>query len=478
MQNQTLQITKWPFYVANFILNIVAVLLVVCVPSFSVGMALLFVLTAGLGAALLAIPFLMEYRARVEAYAIEMRSRAGVNEAKFEEWARDLKEQTEYLSRLTEQIENNMYATEGMVRRADRKLMALEKFESKMDQVLGGVSAGELSTTSMQYSSLRSVENEPLFAQASGLSQGNDLDVALFHGGGDAFDGEFRGDDVNSSRVEDASAMKVMYAEDSDMGESFELENEHDIEEEDGGVEPLVIALDSENDDSLALESDEALPMEVEDVESEEEEVNHEEAQFVKVEEEVHAPKVRVSTKASGRKRKSAAKKDEEMTLFPEEEEGGGFLDASGGYFESAKDFEVGEEAVVERKVIEVELSEGNVRVGGYDDASAGAQAPESAYTITESRAGETVVVVNVMIGLGNKPFIRGAGGELSWEKGVAMEFLEIGKWGYTIRKPSRTIEFRIFKNDKEADAYVYNLKVGQMIEVSPKFVPKEMSRA
>ena len=45
---------------------------------------------------------------------------------------------------------------------------------------------------------------------------------------------------------------------------------------------------------------------------------------------------------------------------------------------------------------------------------------------------GTTTVVANVMIGIGNKPYLRGEGPGLSWEEGVAMNFIEIGKWAWS----------------------------------------------
>ncbi|NBR22078.1 MAG: hypothetical protein EBT88_17345, partial [Proteobacteria bacterium] len=48
---------------------------------------------------------------------------------------------------------------------------------------------------------------------------------------------------------------------------------------------------------------------------------------------------------------------------------------------------------------------------------------------------GMTTVIAKVMIGIGNKPYVRGEGPGLSWEEGVPMNFLEIGKWAWS---PSR----------------------------------------
>ena len=36
------------------------------------------------------------------------------------------------------------------------------------------------------------------------------------------------------------------------------------------------------------------------------------------------------------------------------------------------------------------------------------------------------------MIGIGNKPYLRGEGPGLSWDEGVPMNFIEIGKWSWS----------------------------------------------
>lgn len=491
MQTQALQITKWPFYTANAVLNLAAVLLVLSVPSFSVWVAFLFVLCAGLGAVLLAAPFLMEYRARVQAHAQDARSRANVNEERFEEWASNLKEQTEYLAQLTEQIENNMFATEGLVRRADRKLDALEKFESKMDQIIGETRSSGNSSSTFQESTFRSTENEPLFARAQISNNENELDLSIFNddvevesdidgdGAGDAsnaaskvvfqeqsdyacsfhsstgaFDNRNQGHNVSVARNDDFDSIETA----NECGEDNELSDER---EEDPSC-PFSLSGHEQSSDSSVLSNDpfsaSADALDVEYASAEEEVVP-----VVAVDPEPAATsKVRVSTKSSGRRKKSAAAESKEIPLFPED------VSRENASNDSSKE----DESDLELKLnFDKEGSE-----SASEDNSAANEAPESAYKVQSSGSGSTAVIANVMIGLGNKPFIRGEGGDLSWEKGLPMEFLEIGKWGFTFEKPSKNMSFRIFKNDKEADAYVYKMKSGQVLEVEPKFIAKNLS--
>ena len=83
-----------------------------------------------------------------------------------------------------------------------------------------------------------------------------------------------------------------------------------------------------------------------------------------------------------------------------------------------------------------------------------------------------TIVTVNKLMGIGNKPFLRGSGGGLNWEKGLEMEFQEMGKWTWTAPEGlSEDIEVQVYTNDKNADRKgKYTLRPGQPLEISPEF--------
>ncbi|MGB0742945.1 MAG: hypothetical protein ACPGSB_00330 [Opitutales bacterium] len=89
-----------------------------------------------------------------------------------------------------------------------------------------------------------------------------------------------------------------------------------------------------------------------------------------------------------------------------------------------------------------------------------------------KARKNDAVITAAVFIGIGNKPYLRGSGAGLSWEKGVLMEFQEIGKWRWVA--PSETeepLELQIYRNDEDADkSGKYTLEPGQKLEVSPVF--------
>lgn len=60
----------------------------------------------------------------------------------------------------------------------------------------------------------------------------------------------------------------------------------------------------------------------------------------------------------------------------------------------------------------------------------------------------DAVITVNALIGIGNKPYLRGDGAGLSPDKGVQMDYLEIGKWRYVLPDFDGQLHFKILKND------------------------------
>jgi biopolymer transport protein ExbB/TolQ len=88
---------------------------------------------------------------------------------------------------------------------------------------------------------------------------------------------------------------------------------------------------------------------------------------------------------------------------------------------------------------------------------------PEPAATSSEEAAepslveasvssdGATRLLVTAYIGIGNKLFIRGDGPGLSWDKGVPMQFVSIGKWGWASNDVTAPIACKLYKNDETA---------------------------
>lgn len=106
------------------------------------------------------------------------------------------------------------------------------------------------------------------------------------------------------------------------------------------------------------------------------------------------------------------------------------------------------------------------------------ATAPETAapgdeeMTANSEKTTATSVTVNKLMGIGNKPFLRGSGAGLSWEKGVEMEFQEIGKWTWSVPGDlSEGIEVQVYRNDEDIDRKgKYTLQPGQQLKLSPEF--------
>jgi hypothetical protein len=64
------------------------------------------------------------------------------------------------------------------------------------------------------------------------------------------------------------------------------------------------------------------------------------------------------------------------------------------------------------------------------------------------SADGATRLVVTAYIGIGNRLFIRGEGPGLSWEKGVPLSFVSIGKWRWETNDAAGPVRFKLYKND------------------------------
>jgi hypothetical protein len=93
--------------------------------------------------------------------------------------------------------------------------------------------------------------------------------------------------------------------------------------------------------------------------------------------------------------------------------------------------------------------------------APAAADAPESA-----AGAAGTALIVNLMIGIGNKPFVRGTGPGLSRDKGVPMSFLGIGRWQWVSPDPEAPATVEVWKNDQSPMGEALHLPGGEPVEV------------
>lgn len=96
---------------------------------------------------------------------------------------------------------------------------------------------------------------------------------------------------------------------------------------------------------------------------------------------------------------------------------------------------------------------------------------PSLASEMSYNPAQGTSLVVHANLGIGKKPYIRGQGPGLNWIYGSPMSFIEVGKWQWTAPDSSQPIICRIYKNDEiPADGEVLCLQPGEQVELSPIF--------
>jgi hypothetical protein len=82
------------------------------------------------------------------------------------------------------------------------------------------------------------------------------------------------------------------------------------------------------------------------------------------------------------------------------------------------------------------------------DESPPAPSAPEISEPAVSSD-GATRLVVTAYIGIGNRLFIRGEGPGLSWEKGVPLTFVSIGKWRWDTNDAAAPVRFKLYKNDE-----------------------------
>ena len=106
-----------------------------------------------------------------------------------------------------------------------------------------------------------------------------------------------------------------------------------------------------------------------------------------------------------------------------------------------------------EEEAIEEEISVDEVAVESASPASAPA-------------GGGTSLTINLMIGIGNKPYVRGTGPGLSQDNGQLMTFLGIGRWQWVSPEPDAPATVEIWKNDQTPMGEPLHLSGGEPVEV------------
>jgi hypothetical protein len=85
---------------------------------------------------------------------------------------------------------------------------------------------------------------------------------------------------------------------------------------------------------------------------------------------------------------------------------------------------------------------------------------------------GATRLLVTAYIGIGNRLFIRGDGPGLSWDKGVPLQFVSIGKWRWETNDATGPLQFKLYKNDEIECSALGNQRLdpGHQQEVTAAF--------
>jgi len=84
----------------------------------------------------------------------------------------------------------------------------------------------------------------------------------------------------------------------------------------------------------------------------------------------------------------------------------------------------------------------------------------------TAPAGGGTSLTINLMIGIGNKPYVRGTGPGLSQDSGQLMTFLGIGRWQWVSPEPDAPATVEIWKNDQTPMGEPLHLSGGEPVEV------------
>ncbi|MEY3130605.1 MAG: hypothetical protein RLY12_977, partial [Verrucomicrobiota bacterium] len=120
--------------------------------------------------------------------------------------------------------------------------------------------------------------------------------------------------------------------------------------------------------------------------------------------------------------------------------------------------------AAAEEEPVEEESEEEVIEE--IEDTSEEEAAPAAAEAAPSAAGSGTALIVNLMIGIGNKPFVRGTGPGLSRDKGVPMSFLGIGRWQWISPDPEAPATVEVWKNDQSPMGEALHLPGGEPVEV------------
>lgn len=109
---------------------------------------------------------------------------------------------------------------------------------------------------------------------------------------------------------------------------------------------------------------------------------------------------------------------------------------------------------------------ESTIAAAAEEEEAAFTEDVESAEVAPAPAGGGTVLTINLMIGIGNKPYVRGTGPGLSPDKGLLMTFLGIGRWQWVSPEPDAPATVEVWKNDQTPLGEPLHLSGGEPVEV------------
>ena len=253
-------------------------------------------------------------------------------------------------------------------------------------------------------------------------------------------------------------------APETEAPEPEDIESVPDEEEEDDSIEEIYEETEPEPEETEELEEAEPEPLPVEESVDEEPEADSQEEKEIAPEVEETGPDEE-ETEPEAVKETVIETEEEENEPEPTTQEA------------VAPDEPLEEPVEPETDELSLDLPDPEETLRKVDallageDASARSEPAEEPKKTKSSSSGTTSVVANVMIGIGNKPYLRGEGAGLSWDEGVPMNFIEIGKWAWTPTRKNASLTVQVYRNDEEPDkGGKIEVKSGQEIEITPEF--------
>ena len=122
--------------------------------------------------------------------------------------------------------------------------------------------------------------------------------------------------------------------------------------------------------------------------------------------------------------------------------------------------------AATDEEDSEEEASEEEEAIEEIEEVTEDEAAPAADEPASSAAGSGTALIVNLMIGIGNKPFVRGTGPGLSRDKGVPMSFLGIGRWQWISPDPEAPATVEVWKNDQSPMGEALHLPGGEPVEV------------